>query len=167
MDPDPTSLENLRDIVVPPDVSWWPLATGWYLVSGLFLMVVMILLISLMLRLRKQAYRRAGIKAVLEADSVQQISSILRRVALISYSREEVAALSGETWAEWLGLRANVSMSSRVRQQLATGAYQVADPHEDVIELKSFAAGWIRHHATKTALPASRQADLHQGAASC
>ena len=167
MDPDPTSLENLRDIVVPPEVSWWPLATGWYIVSGLFLLAFMILLISLGQRFRRQAYRRAGIKELIEAESVQQISSILRRVALISYSRDEVAALSGETWAEWLELHAKVPMSSEVRKQLTTGAYQTPDPQEGVVELKSFATAWIRHHTTKIDAPLSRQSGLHQGTTSC
>ena len=33
--PDPSSLDNLFDIVVPPPVSWWPPAPGWYVVGGL------------------------------------------------------------------------------------------------------------------------------------
>ena len=35
MTPDPTSLERLHDIVLPPPVPWWPPAPGWYWVMGL------------------------------------------------------------------------------------------------------------------------------------
>jgi len=31
---DPTSLENLYDIAMPPPIPWWPLAPGWYVVGG-------------------------------------------------------------------------------------------------------------------------------------
>ena len=37
MSADAASLANLHDIVVPPPVSWWPLAWGWYLLGALLL----------------------------------------------------------------------------------------------------------------------------------
>jgi Domain of unknown function (DUF4381) len=37
--PDPTSLENLFDIVAPPPVQWWPPAPGWNVVGGMVLIV--------------------------------------------------------------------------------------------------------------------------------
>lgn len=37
MSTDAASLANLHDIVLPPSVSWWPLAWGWYLLSALLL----------------------------------------------------------------------------------------------------------------------------------
>lgn len=32
MNADASSLDDLRDIAVPPPVSWWPLAPGWWVV---------------------------------------------------------------------------------------------------------------------------------------
>ena len=43
MKPDPASLENLRDIAVPPPVPWWPPAPGWW-VLGLLALLVLIYL---------------------------------------------------------------------------------------------------------------------------
>ena len=50
MNPDPASLANLRDIVEPPPVPWWPPAPGWW-----FLLTVLGL-IAILVALR--AYRR-------------------------------------------------------------------------------------------------------------
>ena len=36
---DPTSLENLFGLVVPPPVPWWPPAPGWFVVGGMVLVL--------------------------------------------------------------------------------------------------------------------------------
>jgi hypothetical protein len=167
MNPDPTSLENLHDIVVPPPVSWWPLAMGWYFVLGFIFIGCMVLVVSRWWQFQRQAYRRAGVKELIEARSNQQISALLRRVAMVTFSRDEVAPLSGEAWPNWLESRARVSMNSGVRQQLAWGVYQTGQSSENVDELKAYAAQWIRQHSVKISSPVAQPDGVQRGAASC
>ena len=42
MKPDPASLENLRDIAVPPPVPWWPPAPGWWVVMAVLAIAVIV-----------------------------------------------------------------------------------------------------------------------------
>jgi hypothetical protein len=58
---DPTSLENLFDVVVPPPVPWWPPAPGWFVVGGVVLGLVFWTVWRVWRRWRAAAYRRAAL----------------------------------------------------------------------------------------------------------
>ena len=167
MNPDSTNLENLHDIVVPPNVSWWPLAMGWYFVLGLIFVVSIALVASQWRQFRRQAYRRVGLQELRECHSIQQISALLRRVAIVTFSRNEIAPLSGDAWPDWLESHARVTMPARVRQQLALGIYQGGESNKNVEELKAYAAEWIRQHSRTSLKPLTRLEGGQRGAASC
>ena len=59
--PDPSSLDNLFDIVVPPPVSWWPPEPGWYVVGGLAIALTVWAAWRGWERWRAAAYRRAAL----------------------------------------------------------------------------------------------------------
>jgi hypothetical protein len=98
------SLENLRPLHDPAPISWWPPAPGWWL--------LLILLVGLFFLLRyrwnKKALQRAALSElkVLERDGAEhlpaEINRFLKRYALSCFPGEEVAALSGQTWLEFL-----------------------------------------------------------------
>jgi len=104
-------LDGLRDIHLPDPVPFWPLAPGWWVVAGA-VVVAVIAAISI------RRLRRAGVRffALREVDQVRQafqetddsaafalgVSSIVRRVALVLFDREQVAALHGSRWLEFL-----------------------------------------------------------------
>jgi hypothetical protein len=148
MNSDPASLANLRDIVVPPPVSWWPLAPGWW-----FLLVVLSLITSLLAvhqyrRWRANAYRRAALRELSAAESIPSIAKILKRAALAASLRTEVASLTGSDWVKWLAETGGRPLPSAVSRALVVGAYR---DHEltDASELAAFAAfaaEWIRNH---------------------
>ena len=60
---DPTSLEKLFDIVVPPPVPWWPPAPGWFVVGGVLLVLVFWVAWRVWRCWRAAAYRRAALAA--------------------------------------------------------------------------------------------------------
>jgi len=106
------ALQGLRDIHLPGPVPFWPPAPGWWLLAVL---VVLLLVLAgwLWKRYRRMAYRRA---ALLELQQLRQalahgqedtpiivgLSILLRRVAISRYGRQQVAALSGTAWLEFL-----------------------------------------------------------------
>jgi hypothetical protein len=102
----------LRDIHLPDPVSWWPPAPGWWLL----LLTAIGLGIALSYWWRTRSRRRLLQLAQHELTQIehnyaqshdtgralQQISMLLRRIALSRYPRADVAGLTGERWLQFL-----------------------------------------------------------------
>ncbi|MCB1759709.1 MAG: DUF4381 domain-containing protein [Gammaproteobacteria bacterium] len=102
----------LRDIHLPEPVFWWPPAPGWWWLLALLLLALTLYRLA-QRRRRNTRLRREGLRALnrLQAEYqqsgdskrvMQQLSSLLRRIALSRYPRPEVAALTGSEWLEFL-----------------------------------------------------------------
>jgi len=103
---------ELRDIHLPDAVSWWPPAIGWWML----LLAVILLLLALFLfvkKLKQVSVRKTAlndfktIKAGYDEhqDKIilsQQLSQLLRQILLSSYTRNDVASVSGEQWLAML-----------------------------------------------------------------
>jgi hypothetical protein len=98
---DPGDLSNLRDIVVPPDVSLWPPAPGWWIVGAAVVASAAVVAAATIARHRRNAYRRAALRELMTADA-GAISAILKRAALAAFPREKVASLNGAAWLTFL-----------------------------------------------------------------
>ena len=106
MNPEYDPLAALRPLHAPEPVGWWPPAPGWWLLAGLLL----ILLGVAWWHHRHYALRRAALTELrrLEQSGSDDIhlsagiNRLLRRVALASYPRTQVAGLSGEAWLRFL-----------------------------------------------------------------
>ena len=112
MAPTTDALAALRDIHLPEAISFWPLAPGWWM--SLIALVAVAALFHFAVRWRRRSVKRAALR---ELEAVQSdfgstgdhaalaasLSSVLRRVALARFAREEVAGLHG---ADWLGFLA-------------------------------------------------------------
>lgn len=106
-------MEQLHDIEGLDPISMWPLAIGWWFVIG-FTLLVLSLLIGICVRwIRfRRSWRGDTIKKLntlekhLSDDNARQtvmmLSEYLRRVVLKRFSRNECAALMGESWLKWL-----------------------------------------------------------------
>ena len=149
---DPADLSNLRDIVLPPPVSFWPPAPGWWIVGAALLAASLFLLAKQVARYRRNAYRRAALKEldrigpVADAATAQRVSTILKRTALAAFPRTEVAHLSGPAWLAFLdrsgGSDAFTSGPARMLPDLAFGAA----PKVDGDAISTEARRWVRRH---------------------
>ena len=110
----PQILAQLRDIQDLDPVSWWPPATGWWLLLLLTLALIIGLVLWLrnlrkyppgswhrdahrnLVRLRKQASNLS------DGELAGQLSSLLRRIAVVRLGRAQAAGLSGDAWLNWL-----------------------------------------------------------------
>ncbi|MEP4685936.1 MAG: DUF4381 domain-containing protein, partial [Rhodopirellula bahusiensis] len=99
---DPASLDRLNDIVVPAPVSWWPLAPGWHVLIAVLLAAGIWLAWKSWRTWTANAYRREAIHELESANTVGAISELLRRTALVSTSRSELATMTGDRWPDWL-----------------------------------------------------------------
>ena len=145
MNPDPASLANLRDIVIPPPVPWWPLAPGWWVLFMVLALIAILAAARRWRRWRADTYRRAALRALREADSVVSVAEILKRTALMAFPRTRVASLSGSAWVQWLAKTGGRTVPPAVSQILCTGMYNEAGL-ANVAELTAFAAQWIQGH---------------------
>lgn len=146
MNSDPGSLDNLRELVEPVPVSWWPPAPGWWVLLAVFVVALGGVAVNAWLHWRRNAYRRAALAELRQAKTPAEIDSILKRTALSVWPRSEVAPLSGEPWCDWLTATGGKAPSAAVAELLTYGLYRPGSAPA-VEEFRTFAARWIeRHH---------------------
>ena len=106
-------LVNLKDIHLPPPVSFWPPAPGWWILAVL---LISSLFIGGVLFYRQHKKRKPKTEALRilkdlqilyqnskdEVVSLRNLSNLLRRTALTFYDNDEVASLQGSSWLEFL-----------------------------------------------------------------
>ena len=171
--PDPTSLQNLNDIVLPAQVSWWPLAAGWYFLIGLLLIVLAWYgYRSIRLWLRNR-YRRAALQELRQLaenlqnendreSSLRQIPVLLKRTALSAYPRTQVASLVGGDWHEFLNSTLKQpAFTKPVFSTLETVSYSTGQLDEvdagAAIGLLDASQIWLKHHQSLSAAKESRE----------
>jgi hypothetical protein len=135
---DATDLSRLHDIVIPPAPAPWPPAPGLILFAALVLCFAVLLSVTLVRSRRRNAYRRAGLRALATARTVHDVSTVLKRVALVAYPRERVAALHGAAWAAFLD---GTCSHGTVAGAVAGPSDAPADASQ-----RALAARWVRGH---------------------
>jgi len=170
--PDPASLQNLNDIVLPVTVGWWPLAPGWYFLIGLLLIALTWLSYRSLQRWIKNRYRRAALTELqlLEEDtqnaekrdsSLRQLPVLLKRTALSAYSRKQVASLSGDDWYGFLNSQVtnpaftDPTISLLDHLAYSTGNFNSVDS-QAITALFEAIKHWLRHHDPITRPPGSK-----------
>lgn len=157
------ALQTMRDIAMPPQVSWMPQAWGWSVLAGALLIMLAVIGIGWILRYRANAYRREAVALVnvieerlrdpaARREGLRDIAEILKRTALAAWPRSEVASLSGNAWVRFLEEHDD---GGRMLQRLVDdfeyrGAGLDTDLPSDVCsELVVAARNWIeRHHVS-------------------
>lgn len=129
------ALTQLKDIHLPAQVGWWPLAPGWYAV----LLLLFIAVITITYKLyKRQMNARPKKQALLllhtyvtqyEQDHNAQlasarISELLKRVALVYYPRAQVASIYGEAWITFLNQTSTGIDFQPVRSMLLETPFQ-------------------------------------------
>ena len=145
MNPHSGSLEDLRDIVELPAVSWWPLAIGWWIVFAILAASVGVLLYRRWVQFKANAYRRRSLRELATTKTLDDIANVLKRTALCAFPRKEIASLTGAAWCDWLGKTAAARVPANVAQYLTEGIFSGVSPLK-VDEFTEFASNWIRNH---------------------
>ncbi|MEM8669723.1 MAG: DUF4381 domain-containing protein [Planctomycetota bacterium] len=152
-EPPATSLDRLHDIVLPDPVPWWPPAPIWYVIIFSIVMLIGVATYLAWRKWRINAYRRVAVRALMTTESIAEVSSLLRRVALSFSSRASIASLQGENWCDWLDQQVDSPMSESTRQQLTEGVYGRNESPSDLQGIRQYALDWIRTHRVP-AIPA-------------
>lgn len=102
-----------HDIIEPAPIGWWPLAPGWWLVMALLLITLGIAVRWYWRRQRALAPLRQATRELQHIRTQWQqqqdarastaaLSALLKRVARHYYPHDEVAALTGARWQDFL-----------------------------------------------------------------
>jgi len=146
MSTDATNLDRLHDIVMPPAVSWWPLALGWYVVLSLVFIAALYFGLRFWRKWQGNGYRREALRQLAGMENVSTIAELLRRTALAVVPREELAQKTGSDWTDWLASQYREPMPLEVQRLLGSGTYSTADQQQDLVSLRIYAKSWITHH---------------------
>ena len=160
--PDPGSLQNLHDIVVPEAVPWWPPAPGWYVVGAVLGILLLWLGIRRVRRYRADRFRRMALAELSRIESnaqssrdpwgaLAEVAELLKRVALATFPREVVAELSGDAWWSFLGEVGDAgTFTPEARHLVESALFARVEGRKpssrEVDEVLVAARSWIRSH---------------------
>ena len=144
---------DLRDIHLPAEIPWWPLAPGWWL--SLLLLILFAGVIWWVLRRRHHPLRQNSLKELTRiraayrtglADSqlLAEVSQLLRRIAISHRGRDKAASISGDDWRDCLlQLSPGINFDAAQLDLLTRGRYR-PNPDCDIDSLLSTCEKWIR-----------------------
>jgi len=109
---DPTQIP-LRDLHLPAEIGWWPLAPGWWVIIAILAAGLCWLAYRAFLRWRAGRARRVALRQLAyvaaeyqstgnASDLAIKLSELLRRAVLAYAPRAQVAGLTGRHWLVWL-----------------------------------------------------------------
>jgi hypothetical protein len=152
MDP----LSGLRDIHLPPPPPLWPPAPGWWLLALMAMAAAVLGVRQAVLAWRRGRPRRAAVRQIAQLRArrrdgeapqvlIAELSTLLRRAAMVRNPRSQVAGLTGEDWLAFLDDDAH-RFSRGVGRSLTNAPY-VRVASVDVEALLSLCEAWLRRNA--------------------
>ncbi len=155
MNPSPLAGIDLHDILAAPPPAFWPPAPGWWVAALLLLAALSFIGWRLTIAWRRRR-RLSRILSELDALTTQrpnhlaaQISVLLRRVALMRFSRRDVASLTGDEWLSFLdSTGGNDAFTTGVGSVLVTAPYASAHIQTEIdnAALIALARQWIKQN---------------------
>jgi hypothetical protein len=157
MNPAANPLEALRPLHAAPPPALWPPAPGWWVLAVLLLCLLAVAVVWSWRRYRQYRFRHqvySEIDRMTDVYSTDNASEylagmgiLLRRIALRRYPAEQVAALTGTDWLQFLDTTGGAGeFSNGVGQLLEHGPYA---RHVDAVpaaELAALVRRWARQN---------------------
>jgi len=143
----------LKDIHTPEMIGWWPPALGWWLLA-----ILIPLSIFLSVRIYKRLTRKTAVKTAKKflnelkldksADNCKkliELSILIRRVAISTSPRTEVASLTGHAWLTFLDNSVKgCPFTEGVGRNLAEAQYRQSELDDlDISELIDLCENWL------------------------
>lgn len=144
-------LDKLHDFYQPSPPAWTPQTIGCYVLFAFAGLLVLWMIVHSIRRWLANRYRREALRE-LELLPVDQLSSLLKRTALVAWPREKVASLSGMAWLTFLSESAGRSAFDRAPGNCIeeVALRPTALSSEDEQQMRTIAAEWIRRHRVQT-----------------
>ena len=149
------ALGDFVEVVPPAAISWWPQTTGWWWLGALLAGFAIYRGWNLLRHWYRNRYRREAtarlqrLAGSVSGDNLAgEINRLLKLTALVAYSREQVARLSGEEWVDFLNSRCqSPPFSEEQGRLLALASYtgQAVEP-ESGRQLIAASLAWVQLH---------------------
>ena len=148
-------LANLKDIHLPPAISWWPPAPGWWIL-GIIIFSIFIFIIIILYRIYKRRMPKVEALRILknlqrqssknnnELKKLRELSQLLRRTALSIYSQEEVASLQGTEWLEFLDKTGQTNVFTKGHGKIFGEDIFKLNPKFDLEDLFLVVSKWLK-----------------------
>lgn len=162
MNPAASPLEALRPLHAAPPPALWPPAPGWWLLAVLLLALFAAAAFRGWRYYRRQRFRRhvfAELERITNEYSdesapefLANMGILLRRIALRRYPPEQVAALTGGDWLQFLDRTGGGgSFSNGIGRLLDSGPYSPDVGAVPVTELAALVRRWARQNLGSSA----------------
>ena len=154
-------LEQLADIHLPLEISYWPPAPGWWVLAFLLLAGIIFLFNRFFEHHTQRKICRYALselenclhnfsqdEGILDANSlriryVNSFNSVIRRVALVHFPEENVASLSGDAWVDFIRKKGNSPhITEEIAAALSFGRFQT-ECDFDIQEMNDLGKNWI------------------------
>jgi len=153
--------QQLRDVQLPADISWWPLAFGWWIIIAVILVGIIALWVRLRNKYRQNRYRKLAISELEytfalwqenqnTAGYLQSANNILKRCIVHIESahwanKRSYASLSGQRWLDVLHTLNQTPLSAQCQHALGQLVY-TANPNCEVVAIHNELLAWLKHH---------------------
>lgn len=127
-------LAQLRDIRLPQDIFWWPLAAGWWMALGILALIFCTAAIFIALRRRSLKYvalrelerlRNQDVESSSIDELATEVGVLLRRAVLRLEQGKRLAQTHGDAWQSYLSAAPH-GMPDSIAEVIATAPYAPA-----------------------------------------
>ena len=164
--------QQLRDVHLPEQVGWWPLAPAWWILAAIVIATIVASVFYLRHRRRKNQYRKAALieleryfkKWQSNGDSAGYLQGAnltlkrcLRHTSVEHISTEPSGlTLTGSAWVTHLNRYISQKLSTKTEFALGEACYQ-AEPNVEIELVNTEVSRWIRsHHHTALRIDQAR-----------
>ncbi len=145
---------NLGALQEPPAVPFTFEAIGWPMLAGLILIIVILIAFWQIRKYGRNKYRREALtelKEIVEGKRALEHSFVvLKRTAILAYSREKVGYLSGKLWLQFLEKSGKKVEMLVFEKDIKNLIYKGVMPEKNIEQkLLLNTERWIRTHAAR------------------
>jgi len=150
-----TELSQLKEIVLPGPVSYFPQTPAWYILFGVIIIIIIILSWRFYKQLLKNRYRKQALlelRNIKKESALHLLPALVKRVSLVFADRIKVAGLYGYLWLNFLDESYDGNGFSKGQGRLLVDiAYQDPEKYkslskDDIESLFEIITIWIKKH---------------------
>lgn len=149
-------LSGLKDVHEPfglNDASLWPPAPGWWVLLLIIVLAPLVIYFIRQMRIRSAKLYALKQMELLEKNSgtnaakfAEETSKLLKRIAILRFGKDKIAALSDKDWVAFLIKTGDLSLSPKLVSLFAYSPYARIEKSDkkSIESLKEAAETWIR-----------------------
>ncbi len=139
---------HLQPLYEPEAVPFTFDTVGWKIVGVMLVLLVLIMSYKAIKTYKKNANRRKALAVLQQSPSIETIFILLKQLAIEAYGRQEVSALYGISWLQFLDKTGKNVQFSTLQDAVQNSLYKNEVPNKATQEqLKNNAINWIKTYA--------------------